>query len=386
MILTGVDKDKRVSVNTSLLKKSWELSQKEGKKIYVIPSDKSYVRVSEPPLEDPGELRKATEVEVEDRFPGSRWDLGLEGELMCLCVFKDFEPPQDMYALDPEVFSLARAGRANSFEEGFILDLGRRKSTLVEVRGGVPVSYRVILKGADFIDKEVAGKLGVDLEKAKRLRLEEGLENTHVRESFEGILNSFGREIKGDLFLSGGLSKIRGIRDIFKRFSTNRFVPPELTSAFGSALKYALPDCSPDFREGELSRGDLKKATYIMTASVLIALISILATDLATEHLRKEIVRNEKALFKEKFPNLPLVAVRDQVKTMNSRADYPITSKLIELSRSLEKGITIYSIEFASGILRVKGEAKEKVNLQALKPKSMKKTPTGGWEFEVEIR
>lgn len=386
MILTGVDGEKRVSVNTSLLKKKWEPSHKEGRRIYVIPSNLSHVKVSQPPVEDIRELRKAMEIEIEEKFPGARWDLRVENGLMCLCVFRDFTIPGDAYALDPEVFSLARAGRANGFEDGFILDLGQRKSTLVEVKGGDLISYRVVLKGAEFIDRNVSKKRETDLETAKRLRLEEGLENEDVRESFEEILKAFGKEIKDDLFLSGGLSRIKGIRSLFREFSTNRFVPPEMTSAFGSALKYALPDCSPDFREEEVSKRDLRKTTYILASSVLIGLASIIGTEMITDHLRKEIRKEEKTLFREKFPNLPSVAIRDQLKAMSSENKYQLTGKLIELSRSLGKGITLYSIEYAKGVLKLKGEAEERSKLDPLKPKSVKKTPKGGWEFEVELR
>ena len=386
MILTGVDGEKRVNVNTSLLKKKWELSQKEGRRIYVIPSNLSHIKVSQPPVEDIRELRKAMEIEIEEKFPAARWDLRVENGLMCLCVFRDFTIPGDAYALDPEVFSLARAGRANGFEDGFILDLGQRKSTLVEVKGGDLISYRVVLKGAEFIDRNVSKKRETDLETAKRLRLEEGLENEDVRESFEEILKAFGKEIKDDLFLSGGLSRIKGIRSLFREFSTNRFVPPEMTSAFGSALKYALPDCSPDFREEEVSKRDLRKTTYILASSVLIGLASIVGTEMITDHLRKEIRKEEKTLFREKFPNLPSVAIRDQLKAMSSKNKYQLTGKLIELSRSLGKGITLYSIEYAKGVLKVKGEAEERSKLDPLKPKSVKKTPKGGWEFEVELR
>jgi hypothetical protein len=45
MILTGVDNTKRVSIDYNLLLKKWKLTDKEGKSIYVIPSDKCLVKV-----------------------------------------------------------------------------------------------------------------------------------------------------------------------------------------------------------------------------------------------------------------------------------------------------------------------------------------------------
>jgi len=82
----------------------------------------------------------------------------------------------------------------------------------------------------------------------------------------------------------------------------------------------------------------------------------------------------------------PAVAVRDQLKSLLERTNYNMTAELILLSEKLSEGLKLYKIEYGNGVLKVVGEAESKKILEKLSPKSIKKTPEGKFEFEVEIR
>ena len=377
MIYTGVDGEKLLSVDFSLFRKDWKITEKRGRKIYVIPSDLCYVRREKTELKDVYDLRRFLSIEVEEKFGDVLWDVRLKGDTYCLAVAKDFEVPEDAYALDPEVFSLARVVRALGREDCYVLDIGRRKTTLVDVEGGELYSYRVVLKGLDYIKREVPEEVVV----------REGLDNEGVRKSFERILSSLGRSLEEKpVLLSGGGSKLRGIDKLFKNSFRSPLVSPEMISALGASLKFVLEDCSPHFREEELSEKDIKKVSLALGASLLIFVASVAGINYAEKSFVKRVREVEKREFKRKFPQKPAVAVRDQVKSMFLREENPMTGRLLKLSEKLSEGMKLYRIEFEGGVLRVVGEAKSKDIVAEIGAKSVKETPEGGFEFEVEIR
>ena len=377
MIYTGVDGGKVLSVDYSHLRKDWRITEKRGRKIHVIPSDLCYVRKERADLRDVYDLRRALSIEVEEKFGEVLWDVKLEGDRYCLAVAKNFELPEDSFALDPEVFSLTRVARILGKEECYVLDIGRRKTTLVSVEGGELSSYRVVLKGTDYLKEKVS----------EEVLIGEGLGNRAVMEAFEGILSSFGRDLQEKpLLLSGGGSRLKGIDDLFEESFRNDIVPPELNSAFGAALKFVYKDCSPDFREEELSEKDLKKVSLILGSSLILFIASGLGMGFFKESFVSKIREVERKEFKRKFPQKPAVAVRDQVKSMSLIEPYPVTGRLLRLSEKLAEGMKIYRIEFEGGVLRVVGEAKDRDLIARIGAKKVKETPEGSFEFEVEIR
>ena len=377
MIYTGVDGGKIFSVESSLFRKGWNKTDRRGKRIYVVPSDLCYVRRERTDLKDAYDLKRALSIEVEEKFGDVLWNVRLQGDHYCLAVVRNFEVPADAFALDPEVFSLARAARAMGREDCYVLDVGRRKTTLVKVEEGELSSYRVVMKGLDHLVRG-AGREAV---------YKEGLENPRAREVFEGILSSLGKNLEDEpVLLSGGGAKIRGVEKLFKKGFRNTLVPPEMNSAFGASLKFLLEDCSPDFREEELSERDIKRVALFLGTSLLVFAASYWGTDYLEDFLVKSVREVERKEFKKRFPQKPAVAVRDQVKSMSLREQNPMTDRLLRLSEKLSEGMKLYRIEFEGGVLRVVGETKDKEKIAEMGAKKVKETPEGSFEFEVEIK
>ena len=377
MIYTGVDGNRIFSIDYSPLKKMWEKTDKQGRKVYVIPSDLCYVRKERTDIKSAHDLRKALSIEIEEKFGEVTWDVELKDNVYCLAVVRGFDLPEDRFALDPEVFSLARAARALGKENCYVLDIGKTKTTLVNVEGGELYSYRVVLKGTDYLREKVS----------EEVLVEEGLKNKTVRDALEIILSSLGRDLLGKpILLSGSGSHLKGIESFFERGFKNDLVSPELNSAFGAALKFVYSDCSPDFREEELSDKDLKKVSLILGSSIIL----FAASGLGMNHLKDSFVSKireaERKEFNRKFPQKPAVAVRDQVKSMAAAERYPLTRRMFKLSEKLSTGMKIYRIEFEGGILRVVGEAKNRDAVIQMEAKKVRETPEGSFEFEVEIR
>ena len=386
MIYTGVDGDKTFSISFSVLKKEWKPVEGVGKKIYAVSSDRSLVRIEKTDIRDPYDLRRYLTMEVEERFGEVLWDVKLIDDTYCLSIVKDFIPPDDMFSMEPEVFSLARVCRALSLEDCSVLDIGRRKTTLVKVREGKLISYRVVLKGGDYIDEHISKALGLSPEEARRIKFSEGLKNEGVREAMGRIISSLGVELEGEtVLLSGGGSRLRGIEELFDRVVRNSYVEPELSTAFGASLKFVFRDCSPDFREEELSEKQLRNALLIMGSSILLFLGSLSSLSTIEKGVVGELRRAEREAFKKEFPTLPAVAVRDQVKSMLQGESYGLTKRLLSLADKLREGVEIYRIEFKDGKLRVFGVARDEKVARELGAESMKKTPEGGFEFEVEL-
>lgn len=387
MRYTGVDVNKLYSIDYSPLGRDWKPAGRPGRRIYVVPSHLTYVRVGETEITDLHDLRRHLALEVEERFGNLLWDVRLSGNLYCLALVRDFEPPEDSYALDPEVFSLARVTAALGEKDCFVLDLGRNKTTLVEVRDSRLAGYRVVLKGGNFIDRLLGEEHGLGAEEAERLRIEEGLKREAVRSAFERILESLGKDLSREkVLLSGGLSRLRNIEDYFGTVFRNPYVDPELNSAFGAALKYVYRDCSPDFRGEELSSGEVKRVALVLGFSLLLFLAVNLGLHLTEKKVLSEIRAVERERFREVFPGLPPMAVRDQVKSMVGVDPYPLTGKLMKAAGFLREGMKLYRIEYGDGILKIVGEVPEKSMLAGTETKSLKKTPTGSYEFEVELR
>jgi len=159
-----------------------------------------------------------------------------------------------------------------------------------------------------------------------------------------------------------------------------------LNSAFGASLRYVYKDKSPSFKKIGIEPSELRKIAIISGIGGLLLIFSYIATDLAGDRIIKGIKDIEKKEFKEAFPNLPAVSVYDQVKGLISGKDrFILTGKIEKLLEKLRRGVVIYSIEYAEGKLIVRGETDENT-IKLMKPKSIKKTPKGKVEFEIEIK
>ncbi len=387
MIFTGIDGDKKISVKKSLFRKEWEIVQREGRKIYTVPSHRSFIKIEDTDIKNLNDLKNFLSLEIEEKFGNVLWSVNLQKGKYCLGVIKNFSVPEEYFDLDLEVFSLARVLLVLGFENASVLDIGRNKTTYVELKNGEISFYRVILKGGNYIINRLVETLNLSSEEAEKVMKEEGTENEAVRECIEEILNSTGKkDIKEKrILLSGGLSKLKGLKNFFKNRISNPFCEPEYTSAFGTSLKYVVRDCSPSFRQEEVSQRELKIAVSIIGISLFLSLISGYVLERAEREFINAIREKEKREFQKYFPNKPPVAVRDQIRALKVKETYPVMKKLEKFSEKVGEGIVIYEIEFSEGKLKVRGEAKSEEILKNINPQTIKKTPEGTFEFEVKI-
>ncbi len=387
MIYTGIDNTKKISISYSPLRKEWEFSRREGRKIYVIPSHLSLLRIESTDIKNKYSLRKYLDLEVREKYGDVIWDVEVDEGTMYLAIFKDFDIPEDFFALDLEIFSLARVLKANGKKDGVVLDIGSKKTTYVEVEEGKVVNYRVVLKGGEYIDGIVSESYGIDKGEAEELKKERGVSDVKVREAVEDILNSIGHNLKGkEILLSGGGSLLKGMDSLFDKVFRNDHCEPHLNSAFGASLKYVYKDKSPSFRKSGLEPSELRKMALVSGIAGFFLILSYMASTFFGEKIVKDIKALEKKEFKEAFPNLPAVSVYSQVKSLISGKErFTLTKKIEKLTEKLRRGVVIYSIEYAEGRLIVRGEADENT-VKLMEPKSIKKTPKGKVEFEIEIK
>ncbi len=386
MIYTGVDGKKSISVDYSLLKREWKLTNKNGKLIYTVPSHKSFVRIETTDIEDLYDLKRALAIEIEEKFGDVLWDITLSQGKYCLALVKDWNPPSDAYSLEPEVFSLARLCKPLSISNCYVLDLGRNKTTLVEVRNGELTSYRVSLKGGNYLTQFLASERGLPFEEAERKKLEEGLEDPYISQAFINLMESLGVDLsKEKVLLSGGGSRLKGIHEHFRSVIRNSFVPPEMNTAFGASLKFLYKDCSPSFRKDEVSDKEFKRILLLSGVALSLFVVLNLGIDKTRHEIVREVRKAQKEAFRREFPELPAVAVGEQLKTMVASPKYVVLPKLSLLSEKLKEGMEIYRIEFRNGRLKVVGGAKDEELIKELGAKSLKKTPEGNYLFEVDI-
>ncbi len=387
VIYTGIDGRKVVSISYSHFRKEWEFTKREGRKIYVIPSHLSLLKIEEMDIKSRYTLKKYISIEVQERYGDVKWDLNTDEGMVYVVLFKDFEEPPDYFALDSEIFALARVLRAVNKEDGVVLDIGENKTTYVDVSGGKIKNYRVVLKGGRYIDKKVSEAYGIEFDEADNIKRNEGINNVKVKEAFENILSSIGHNFQGkEVLLSGGVSLLRGVDKYFTRVFRNHHCEPHLNTAFGAALKYVYRDKSPDFRKEGIEPSDIRRFAIAGGITALLLVSSTLAIHLGGNIVLDNIKDMQKKEFKEAFPNLPAVSVYEQVKGLISSGDkYVLTKKWEKLLKKLKQGVVIYSVEYNGDTIIIKGEAEENL-VKLLEPKVMKKTPKGNIEFEVEIK
>ncbi|WP_340695419.1 cell division protein FtsA [Hydrogenobacter thermophilus] len=383
MIYTGIDGKKILSVEHSPLRKVWKITKKMGRRICVIPSDLCFVRVEPSFSKRISEVKSFYALDVEQRYGKVSWDVSMYGDQVFLGVYRGGFS-KDCENVELEIFALARA-LSLLYKDGYLLDMGRRKTTLIRCEKGLLKSYRVILKGGDYINLLISQKRGIELSKAEELKIKEGLELEEALHGVKDILSSLGiNQDSEPLLLSGGASSIKGLKELLPKAEKNPYCDPDLTSALGASLKFVLKNPYPDFVQRELSQRDLKIAGITVGAAAFLFVTSYALTgSLWSSEKLRDIQREE---FKRIFPGTPIVSIYDQVRSrVSTEEPYELTKKFTELSRRLRQDVKIYSIEFSEGTLTIKGEGKEDVVSQ-MNPKRVKRTPTGNAEFELEIK
>lgn len=381
MLFTGVENLKEVSVDYNPLKKSWKLTSKKGKKIFLIPSDRVLIKREKLPE---GLKKRDLKRYLQTKYGEFMFDFTLEGDTYTLVLVRDFKPPEDYHALDPEPFALARLSHPAGEENLTVLDIGRRKTTYVRVENHRLKAYRVVLRGGDYLTQRLAERLNIPFERAEELKREKGLELEPVKEALADILKDL-PPVEGKLLLSGGGSKLKGLEGFLGLETlTFDFLEREKFPAFGGALKFVYRDDSPTFKPPEVGRRELRLTAFALAVLLLGYLVGVQTLDRAEKRFLSEIEKREKLLFSEKFPDLPPVAVLEQLKTMRGKGKKSVIPLFEKLTSTLPKGVKIYSLEYRNGVLKVKGEAPkgvaEKLNALSLKREG------DNYLFEVEIR
>lgn len=384
MIYTGVDGKKLFSVEKHFLKNTWNSTQKTGKKICVIPSDFCLVRIEQAFSKKISQLRSFYALDVEQRYGKVSWDFSLYQDKVFLGVYRDYQP-EDCFNVELEVFALARVLQVLGYENAHLLDIGRRKTTLISVKDGLLNAYRVLMKGGDFLTQIIAQTRNLDLQSAEELKKEKGFDLEEAKRGMQDILSSLGFNLTDKhVLLSGGGSKIKGIEKLFQKALKNHYCDPTLNTAFGASLKFLVKNPYPDFVERELTKEQLKTVSLLTGSSILLFLGSYVLTGMlwSWDSLRSL----EREEFKKTFPGTPIVSLYDQVRSkVSTEEPYELTKKLSELSQKLKPDIKVYSIEFSKRTLTIIGEGKEEV-VNQINPQKIKKTPTGSVEFELEIK
>lgn len=383
IIYTGIDGSKSYSISYNPIKKIWRPSSKKGKKIYLLPSDLCFIKSERAFTNKLSQLYSYYSLEIEKKFGNLPFDISVIGETVYLGVYKGFNE-KDFYNIELEPFALARVLSLLT-NEGFVVDIGKKKTTFVYIENGLLKSYRVILKGTDYLKSLIKDGNILSVEKSKSYLVEKGIDCDEIMRGIDEILNQSGYKINNSsVLLSGGGAYIKGIRELFTNTLQNNFCSPELTSAFGASLKFAIRNPYPTFMKQTLTKEEIKKAGFAFSLSILIFIASIIAIDkiYSVENLR-EIQKRE---FKKVFPGTPVISIQEQIKTKFSKGEkYELTKKISNLSEKLKEGITITYYEYRDGLLNIKGEGPQDIVSQ-LNPKSIKSTPKGTVEFEVEIR
>lgn len=384
IIYTGIDGSKSYSICVNPLKRTWFPSSKEGKKIYLIPSDLCFIKIEKSFTNKISQLYSYYSLEVEKKFGNLPFDISvIKNNIVYLGIHKDFEG-EDFYSIELEPFALARVFSLIS-KEGYVVDFGRRKTTFVYIENGLLKSYRVVMKGYDYLKELIKNTSEVSFEEAGSILVIKGIESEYVREGIHEIIKQSGYEIyKSPIVLSGGGAYINSIKKLFPNSLSHNFCSPELTSAFGASLKYALKNPYPSFMKETLNKEEIKKIVLSLSLSILIFIVSLFAIDkIYSIDALKEMQKKE---FKKVFPKTPVISLQEQLINKFSKGEkYEFTNKLNKFSEIIKEGITVISFEYKDGVLNIKGEGKSETVSQ-LKTKSTKQTNKGTVEFEVEIR
>lgn len=382
-VYTGIDGEKSFSISYNPLKKSWSSSSSQGLAIHVIPSDLCLIKIEQAFTKSISKIRSYYGLEIENKFGGFPFDVSLVGDRVFIAIYRDSKAKNYTH-IELEPFALARLLSLIT-DEGILIDIGRRKTTFVQIEGRLLKSYRVIMQGCNYLTDLVSQKRGISAEEAESLLFEKGLELEEVREGLDFILKQSGYRLNDTkVLLSGGGAYLKGISEIFSNIIENKLCSPELSSAFGAAMKYAVNNPYPSFQFKTMSKEELRKAGIALAASLALFFVTILAID--NVFSVKNLKETERAEFKKTFPNTPIVSLHEQIMAKVTTGDkYELTKKLKELSILIEPGMKIISIDYNEGIIRLKGEA-DSLLTSKIKAKNIKQTAKGTVEFEVELR
>ncbi|MCS6957824.1 MAG: cell division FtsA domain-containing protein [Aquificaceae bacterium] len=379
-VITAKEGEKLFSLEYSPISKNWHVSSKRGKILCVVPSDRCFIRTERYKKHERKSTVQTLKAYAREKFPESRYDVGYVDDRLYLALYRNFNRCE---FVELEPFALARLFSLYS-NNGFAIDWGRRKTVFVEVEGGLLKSFRVVLRGGDYITQRVCEAKSLSLEEAEKLKKSEGLSLAEVKASVEEILELSGYSFEErKVLLTGGGSRLKGLEGLFPQVIPLTYCEPEYAVCLGACLREVLKNPYPDFTRRELSQEDLRKIAFSGVGIAVAFFVSLLAMQrlYSTQELR-ELQRTE---FKKLFPREPIVSLHQQVRAkVSTGEEYRLTKLFVKAQESLKPGMKLYRFEYADGRLSVKGEADRKT-LEGLKLQSTKETPAGSVEFEIRL-
>lgn len=378
--ITAKDGGKSLSIEYNPLSKEWRLSPKSGKLVCSVPSDRCLIKLEESQEKAKREAVEKLKAYARERFPKSKHDISYTHDRVYLALCRDCE---DCENIELEPFALARLFSLHG-EDGLVIDWGRRKTVFVEVRDGLLESFRVVLRGGDYISLKLSEGRGISMEEAEILKRAEGIRLREVEEAVREILDLSGYDFEKErVLLVGGGSRLKGLKGLFSETPSLDYCEPEYAVCLGTGLREVLKNPYPNFTKKGLTQKEIRYAAYVGSALLVASLISLFAMQrfYSTESLKDA----QRAEFKKLFPKEPIVSLHQQVKAKVSTGEaFRLTKLLSKARESLKPGMRLYSFEYAEGRLSIKGDADRSL-LEGIKLTSTKETPTGKVEFELKL-
>ena len=328
-----------------------------GKQIYVIPSHQVLLKTLPKEITNIEEAKKYVKEEILSFIKGREvlWKIWWEKDRAKVLLAEPEGKIKKGFFWDAEPIALARAFLTTGLENGTILDFGQTKTTLVSIKNRHIQSFRCFLNGLEEFDKKF------DLE-----------------------------TYQGPFVLSGGNSLSPKIREYFKEKEVKRIkgVSPEKVSAFGAALWGVIGRHFPSFYS--YFGIDSKKAIQIeklLLGGIALCSVCWLGLKLGVPKLQQKIILQEKALFKQYYPEIPPVSPLKQVKIMIKEYSSPKFEHLLKNAlENLPSQARILEIIFKDNVLKLKLELPEdKAKNLPGKLSEMKKLPGGSVIIVLEF-
>ncbi len=375
-------------------------SRFSGKRIQVVPAQNVLVKTIEAPVNDSRRLRKYLQSEILLNYPEKRlsWSFKKKADRMVQLVL--MEPPEGAVngreAIEAEPLALARVFLASGLRDGYALDIGKSKTTLVELADEELKGFRCLLRGCAHIDARLAQEKGLSLDKAEKYRKEKGLEDPLIQQIFEETFASLEINPSKVLLLSGGGSRTRGLERLFPKnhISRNPFVPEELSSALGAALGTLAGKRLPSFEIDALPSPEfLKRMLAAWSLALVVGLFSMAFIKGYSQRILVGIQRQEVALFKKHFPGTPVVSPAMQLRALKERLQAPrFSARLAHALEGFPPSVRLFRISYQDAGLKIAGEAPASLKLEDMARKaggrltSIKEITGERREFVLEIK
>ena len=348
---TGIDSEGNTStVAFNLLKKTWNVVNKQSKnKIYTVPADKMIYFWENLQITNTTEALNYYKLLIEERYSGLQYDIYIDKEknTVHIMVLKDFNIPKDYYALDGEIFSLKRLLKINNEDTGYIFNFQEDKVVVVLVENSAISYYRVI----------------------------NGIKEINL------ILDQLPFIEKQKPLLIIGNVDLNTKKSLSQALSSSKIVENSYSLATAVALKPIFDSDFLSFKKSQITKEELEKLKVAILGLVLIYVGAFFTLSYFSQKAIKNMKLTQTKIFKSAFPDVPAVSPYQQLKAeVKTSLSFDLSKLLSQVN--LPPNSKIYSIEYFEGVLTVKGESPTAPTFA----KSVKKTPSGNFEFEIEVK